>query len=169
MIIKLISRKGINMNIRNSASTILWLAVVFSTNVIAKDIAIFRWVDENNVVHFSQHQPQHSNYSQLTTFSSYKAREKEIPKQNTLPSVDDPLVELEKERAAVIAKNKEIAKKNCDAARLNEKMLNSFDKIMITAPDGKSNVLSEKEKNAQLELSRKQIDMYCTKDTAEKN
>ena len=151
------------MNIRNSASIALWSAVIFSTNVIAKDIAIYRWVDENNVVHFSQHQPQGENYSQLTTVSSYQAREKELEKNPTIPSVDEQLSQYEQEKAEVLAKNKEIADKNCKAAQLNEKTLNSFEVVMISDPDGKSRALSDKEKKAQLALSKKHINMYCEK------
>lgn len=154
------------MNIRNSASIALWSAVIFSTNVIAKDIAIYRWVDEKNVVHFSQHQPQSSNYSQLTTVSSYRAREKDQSKSTNAPTVDDQLAQYEKDKAEVIAKNEEIAAKNCKAARLNEKMLNSFNKVMLTDSDGKNRALSDKEKKAQLALSKEHIGLYCKNENA---
>jgi len=153
------------MNIRHSASIALWSAVIFSSNVIAKDIAIYRWIDENNVVHFSQHQPQGDNYSQLTTVASYQAKEKELPKNNDTPSVDEQLSQFEKERADVLAKNKVIAEKNCQAAQLNVKTLNSFDNVMFTDPDGKSRTLSSKEKKAQLALSKKHISIYCDKES----
>ncbi len=151
------------MNIRISAFITLWSAAVFSTNVIAQEIAIYRWVDENNVVHFSQHQPQHTNYSELTTIASYQAKkqaEQQLPSQ---PSVDEQIANFEKEQAEVLAKNKEITEKNCKAAQLNEKMLNSFDSVMITDAKGKNKALSDKEKKAQLALSKKHIDMYCDK------
>ena len=153
------------MNIRHSASIALWSAVIFSSNVIAKDIAIYRWVDENNVVHLSQHQPQGDNYSQLTTVASYQAREKELPKSNGIPSVDEQLSQFEKERADVLAKNKVIAEKNCQAAQLNVKTLNSFDNVMFTDSEGKSRALSSKEKKAQLALSKKHISIYCDKES----
>ncbi len=153
------------MSIRHSASIALWSAVVFSTNIMAKDIAIYRWVDENNVVHFSQHQPQNTNYSDLTTIASYRAREKELPKSAEIPSVDEQLAKYEKDRAEVAAKNKEIAEKNCKAAKLNEKMLNSFDSVMVTDSEGKNRALSEKEKREQLALSKKHINMYCIEES----
>ena len=149
------------MKMLSSASITLWLSVIFSANVIAQDISIYRWVDENGVVHFSQHQPQDGNYSQLTTFSSYKAKEDAKSKQTSLPSVDDELSEHEKEVAQVTAKNKEIMKKNCEAAQLNEKMLSSFDKVMVADSDGKNRALTDKEKKAQLELTKKQIETFC--------
>lgn len=157
------------MNICNSASIALWSAIVFSTNVIAKDITIYRWVDENDVVHFSQHQPQNSNYSQLTTFASYQARERERPKSVPTASVDDQLYQYEKDKAELLANNAEIAEKNCKAAHLNEKMLNSFNKIMITDADGKNSVMSNKEKKAQLAVNKEHISLYCKKENEKKD
>ena len=157
------------MNIRNSATLLLWSAVICSTNVIAKDIAIYRWVDENNVVHFSQHQPKDANYSELSTVASYRAKERELPKSTNSASVDEQLSQFEKEKADVLAKNEEIAKKNCQAAQLNQKMLNSLETVMIVGDDGKNKALSDKEKKAQLALSKEHISLYCATDTTESN
>ncbi|WP_114325394.1 DUF4124 domain-containing protein [Candidatus Colwellia aromaticivorans] len=147
------------MCIRSSAFVAICSAVMFSTSAIAKDIAIYRWVDENNVVHFSQQQPQDNSFSQLTTFASYKERQQ--PQKKQLPSVDEQLSQHEINQAEILAKNKVIAEKNCKAAQLNIKMLNSFNKITILDPDGKNRVLTDKEKKAQVTLSNKHIDLYC--------
>jgi len=154
------------MCIRSSAFVALWSIVTFSTSVIAKDVAIYRWVDENNVVHFSQHQPQNSNYSQLSTFASYKTKQKSDKNQSEdkqFPSVDEQLSRHEKEQAEIIEKNRVIAEKNCKAAQLNIKMLNSFNNVTTLDPDGKNRVLTDKEKKAQIVLSNKHIDLYCKK------
>lgn len=152
------------MYISNSDFIVLWFVVMFSTSALAKDVAIYRWVDENNVVHFSQHQPQSSNYSQLTTFASYKTKhapDKTQLENNQPPSVDEQLAQHEKKQAEIIEKNKVIAEKNCTAAQLNMKMLNSFSKISIQDPDGNNRVLTDKERKAQITLSTKHIDLYC--------
>lgn len=152
------------MFIRNSVFVAICSAIMFSSSTIAKDIAIYRWVDENNVVHFSQHQPQNNNFSQLTTFASYKAKQKsesgdsENKKQL---SVDEQISKHEKEQAEILEKNKVMAEKNCKAARLNIKTLNSFNKITILDTDGKNRTLTDKEKKAQVTLSNKHIDLYC--------
>ncbi|MCW8833393.1 MAG: DUF4124 domain-containing protein [Colwellia sp.] len=152
------------MNIRHSAPIFFLVAGILSTNVIAKNIAIYRWVDENNVVHFSQHQPRDDNYSQLTTIASYNAKEREQPEQKkAMPSVREQIARHEKEQAEINAKNKEITENNCKAAQLNMKMLNSFNQIMTTDADGKNRLLSDKEKKEQLELSKKHTDLYCKK------
>ena len=152
------------MFIRNSVFVTICSAIMFSSSTIAKDIAIYRWVDENNVVHFSQHQPQKNNFSQLTTFASYKAKQKSESggSENKKPlSVDEQISKHEKEQAEILEKNKVMAEKNCKAARLNIKMLNSFNKVTILDSNGKNRVLSDKEKKAQVTLSNKHIDLYC--------
>jgi hypothetical protein len=156
--------EGISMTNRNSASIILWSAVIFSTNVIANDIAIYRWVDENNVIHFSQHLPKDNKYTQLSTVSSYQAREQALPQGSNSTSTEDQLSQYEKDKAEELAKNEEIAQKNCKTAQLNKEMLLSMDKVLITDPDGKNRALSDKEKEVQLALSKKHINLYCTKD-----
>ncbi len=152
------------MFIRNSVFVAICSAIMFSSSTIAKDIAIYRWVDENNVVHFSQHQPQNNNFSQLTTFASYKAKQKSESgdSENKKPlSVDEQISKHEKEQAEILEKNKVMAEKNCKAARLNIKTLNSFNKITILDTDGKNRILTDKEKKAQVTLSNKHIDLYC--------
>ena len=151
------------MNLRYSAAIALWSAVIFSTNVIAKEIAIYRWVDENNVVHFSQHQPEGTNYTELTTFSSFKAKEEALSEQDNSPLVDEQISKFEAEQAAVVAKNKEIANKNCKAAQYNVKTLDSFDEVMFTDADGKERAMTTKEKKEKLALSKKHIELFCEK------
>jgi len=161
-----LNRQGINMRISNPAFLTICSAIIFSANAIAKDIAIYRWVDENNVVHFSHQVPQDNNYSQLITFSSYKAKQKpdnqQLPSSNQKnPSFDQQLTQDEKRQSAILENNKLIAEKNCNAARVNIKMLNSFSKISVVDSDGENRVLTDKEKKAQLTLSNKHVDLYC--------
>jgi hypothetical protein len=154
------------MCIRNLTFLAICSAVMFSNSAIAKDIAIYRWVDENNVVHFSQHHPQKSNYSQLTTFASYKTKQQSaINKANKKTLVDEQLTQYETTQAVILEKNKIIAEKYCKAAQLNIKMLNSFSKVTILASDGKNRVLTDKEKKAQVILSNKHIGLYCDKNS----
>jgi len=150
------------MIIRHSAILLVILAVICSFTVIAQDIAIFRWVDENNVVHFSQHQPQDDNYSQLTTFSSYQSSAvKTIDDRYPLPPVDEQLTKYEQEQAAIKTQNQVNIEKNCKAAQLNTKMLNSFEQVMTTDSEGRNRLLTAEEKQVQLELSKRHTELYC--------
>jgi hypothetical protein len=153
------------MNIDNSPLITLGFFIVFSSNVMANDIDIYRWVDENNVVHFSQDQPKNSRYSELNTVSSYQAAKQSPQKKVETPTVDDQLSDFEKNEAAAIAKNKEVADKNCQTAQLNEKTLNTLGAIILTDQSGEAKKLSDKEKKEQLELTKKHISLYCKKDT----
>ena len=78
-----------------------------------------------------------------------------------LPSVDKKLAKDVKRQAEILAKNKVIAEKNCQAAKVNIKTLNTFNRISISDPDGNSRVLTDKEKQEQITLSNKHIDLYC--------
>lgn len=157
------------MNIRYSASMLLAAAVFLSTNTIAKEIAIYRWVDENNIVHFSQNQPMGENYSQLTTISSYKASGRKAiteslnAESSTKIKEQELAVKLEEQQQKIIAKNKETYAKNCNAAQLNIKMLNSFNRILYTDTDGESKILSDEGKQEKLDISKKHIELYCEK------
>ena len=48
-------------------------------------------------------------------------------------------------------------------------MLNSLSKVTILAPDGKNRVLTAKEKKAQLQLSKKHVNLYCKKTSEKKS
>lgn len=150
------------MYIRYSALVAIFISAMFSTAVPASDITIYRWVDENNVVHFSQQLPQDDQYSQLSTFASYKA--KQLSESKQLPPVDDQLSDYEKRQKEISDKNKAIAIKNCEAAQLNLKMLNSFDKVTTLDANGKNHVLTDDERKAKVVLSNKHINLYCKSD-----
>ena len=107
----------------------------------------------------------------MTTFASYKAKQQsESESDNTpLPSVDEQLSQYEKKKIEVAEKNKIIADKNCKAAQLNIKMLNSLSKVTILASDGKNRVRTAQEKKAQLKVSKKHVDLYCKKGSEKKS
>ena len=45
---------------------------------MADNVTVYRWVDSNNVVHFSQHQPKHDNYTELSMSNVVKAKDDNI-------------------------------------------------------------------------------------------
>lgn len=144
---------------------IVGVMTLFSSPVNAKDIAIYRWVDKNNVVHFSQNLPKNDDYTQLTTVSSFKALSKE--ERIALKEKEASEKNQQEGQEQVIA-NEETFKRNCKAAKTNIKMLNSFNEVLITEEnsDGTTTnrVLSDQEKQAQLELSKKHVDLYCDRE-----
>jgi hypothetical protein len=136
--------------------------------VNAKEIAIYRWVDKDNIVHFSQNLPTNDDYKEFSTISSYKALSKAerkiIADQDT---ADKKIEDKEKQIDEVTAKNKATYEKNCKAAQLNIKMLNSLDEIHVNEEkdDGTigSRPLTTAEKAEKLALSKKHEGLYCNK------
>lgn len=134
--------------------------------VYAKEIAIYRWVDKNNIVHFSQNLPKGDEYREFSTISSYKALSKAerklIAEQET---AEQEVAVQEKNQDDVIAQNKATYEKNCKAAQLNIKMLNSLNEIHINEEksDGSigSRPLTTAEKREKLTLSKKHKELYC--------
>jgi hypothetical protein len=134
--------------------------------VYAKEIAIYRWVDKNNIVHFSQNLPKGDEYREFSTISSYKALSKAerklIAEQDT---AEQKIADQEKQQDVVIAQNKATYEKNCKAAQLNIKMLNSLNEIHINEEksDGSigSRPLTTAEKTEKLTLSKKHKELYC--------
>ena len=144
------------------------LSSVIVNCVYAKEIAIYRWVDKNNIVHFSQNLPKGDEYREFSTISSYKALSKAerklIAEQNT---AEQKIADQEKQQDVVIAQNKATYEKNCKAALLNIKMLNSLNEIHINEEksDGTigSRPLTAAEKTEKLTLSKKHKELYCNK------
>lgn len=133
-------------------------------DVSAKEIEIYRWVDKNNIVHFSQNLPQGEDYTELSTVSSFKALSKEERQALTEVKQSDKSTQ-EQDQQDIISKNKATFEKNCKAAKLNVKMLNSLDDLHINEEksDGTigSRPLTGAEKADKLALSKKHVELYC--------
>ena len=114
---------------------------------MADNVTVYRWVDSNNVVHFSQHQPKHDNYTELSMSNVVKA------KDDNINNVDEKPVETPVNIAATTNK--------CDEARANVTTLKGFDKIQYTNEKGELQVLTEQEKVQQLAGNEKQVEVYC--------
>jgi len=154
------------------ATTFLLATALLTSSVInsvsAKEIAIYRWVDKNNVVHFSQNLPHGDDYKELSTISSFKALSKAERKIiSEQDATEQKELDEDKQREDTIAKNKETYAKNCKNARLNMRMLNSSDDILINEEKDDGTIgeraLSEDEKAEKLKLSKKQEALYCSK------
>lgn len=138
------------------------------TEVNAKEIEIYRWVDKNNIVHFSQNLPKGDDYTELSTVSSFtalsKAEKDALSKEGDLAK---SAKEQEQAQQDIIDKNKATYEKNCKAAKLNVKMLNSLDELHINEElsDGSigSRPLTLAEKEDKLITSKKHVEMYCSK------
>jgi len=128
------------------------LLLAYSGSITAAEITVYRWVDKNNVVHFSQHQPAHGNYTEITMTEAYRPpREATIAKDETTRFLEQ--ASTDGLSAASLEK--------CNEAKANVRTLSDFEKIQYTDSDGITKVLNAEEKRQQLEISKKQVEVYC--------
>lgn len=124
-----------------------YVLLCFSGFSLADSVTVYRWVDDNNVVHFSQNQPSHNNYTELTMSNTVKPKNDLVAEQPNEP-LEEPL-ELQP------------STEKCEEAKANVRTLKAYDKIQFTDPQGVIQVLSEKEKLQQLEINEKLVEVYC--------
>lgn len=131
------------------------LAMVISClsfHTIAQDV-IYRWVDENNVVHYSQHQPGHDNYTTLTISNRPATQPKPVQENKTE-------LKAKSEQTEETSLDETLAER-CTEATNNLKTLTEFERVQVTDAKGELKVLTETEKNQQIKLTKKQIEVYC--------
>ena len=123
---------------------ILFTGVAFFSS--AANVTIYRWVDHNDVVHFSQQQPEHDNYTELSMSSPTRSKpveqEKPIETVNTVLAVDG-------------------SNAKCEEAKANVQTLKAYDKIQYQDASGEIKVLDATQKMQQLEINEKQVEVYC--------
>ncbi|WP_206484044.1 DUF4124 domain-containing protein [Thalassotalea sp. G2M2-11] len=119
---------------------------------LANNITVYRWVDENNVVHFSQNQPGHNNYTELTLANFEKNKPKMVAQKVKSDRVSN-------KQASPQSLNSDSNK--CEEAKANVKTLKAYDNIQYTDSTGTVQVLSDLEKSQQLEINEKHVEVYC--------
>jgi hypothetical protein len=131
-------------------SALLLLFTVGAT----ENVTVYRWVDKNNVVHFSQHQPAHDEYTELSVVTQ-SSKTNQDSKQEAV-SDDTASFEVADANSVSNADNAQ-----CKEARENVRILETFEKVQFTGADGEIRMLSAKEKEQQLAVSKKQVEVYC--------
>lgn len=69
------------MNIK--AFTLLLMILLYVDVSAAAKLTVYRWVDKNNIVHFSQNQPDHDNYIEMS-MTNNKSLSTVVNKKNHL-------------------------------------------------------------------------------------
>lgn len=128
------------------------IALMLASSIFAAEVTVYRWVDEKDIVHFSQNQPAHDNYTELTMTEAYH------------PPVPDEKESAGEDSDTLLASTEGLTENSlakCNEAKANVRTLSAFDKIQYTDSDGVTKVLSKLEKEQQLEISKKQVEVYC--------
>ena len=117
------------------------------SDCLADNVQVYRWVDENNIVHFSQYQPKHNNFTELMMYSSKNV------KDNNMPSQDSPSTPVNVAQPA--------SSEKCEEAKSNVSTLENFDLIQYKNTEGEVQVLTKEEKAEQLTINKKNVDTFC--------
>jgi len=127
---------------------------------------VYRWVDENGVVVFSQTPPQEGEAEKFKTRGARApeqaaAARKRIADQQQ--QVDDYLEdkELATEKQAREKELKEAMARNCEAARRNLAGLEASRNRLTRMPDGSVVRLTEEQRQEKINQSKAQIKEYC--------
>ena len=120
---------------------------------LADEVTVYRWVDDNGVVHYGQHEPLTEDFSQIVVETRYSPVQAPL-KNGTVTNKSDE----EDALANQLVKNSNI---KCKNARANLKTLNDFDKVEVNDKDGKARLLTNSERLQRLRLSEKEIELYC--------
>lgn len=145
------------MNIK-TLSLFLVILVYFDVSA-AEQLTVYRWVDKENVVHFSQHQPDHDDYIEISMANNKKSSARidkaSAPKSYKISNnnfSDGNKTDLDNE----------LNDGKCVTARENINTLQNFDNIQYKDEKGNVKILTALDKEQQLEMNNKQAEVYCT-------
>ena len=142
------------MNIKTLSLCLVTL-VYFDVSA-AEKLTVYRWIDKENVVHFSQNQPDLDDYIEMSMAKNKKSSVS-IDSTNTTESSQLKNREIgDSNEKSVISNDK------CRTARENIKTLENFDKIKYEDEKGNVKVLGALEMEQQLAMNTKQAEVYCT-------
>ncbi len=127
-------------------------AVLFVTTTWAE---AYKWVDDTGLVHFDQHPPAGDvQYETIDMPSSNPsdAEETEQPAQKTADKTqEDPPA----------ATPEQIQQKNCDTARERLAVLEQNQKVAMTDPNGKPQILNDEQRQAEIARSQESVKRFC--------
>ncbi|WP_448552000.1 DUF4124 domain-containing protein [Thalassotalea montiporae] len=137
--------------------------LLFTMSGNAQDTTVYRWVDKDNIVHFSHQHPNDKDFAKVDVRVAYAPV---VPDGEKNSFVDDWLAERQAQKEA---KNElerarqasELIEKNCQAAQVNLKLLGGFERILLKEPDGSSRLLTPEEKQEQRMLNKQHVEIYC--------
>jgi len=130
---------------------ILLMILVYCNVLAAEELTVYRWIDKNNVVHFSQNQPSHDDYIEISMANNKKSS-----------AIIDEKTSTEKPQPIdIVPSDTNDNNDKCVTARENIKILQNFDKIQYKNAKGNVKVLGAVEKEQQLAMNTKQAEVYC--------
>lgn len=132
---------------------------------------IYRWIDDNGVVNYTQQKPRNAEAEEIVTNtgSVRKASDSKPVPVPSSPATGKPLSAeqekmLEGLRAAERARQDEIAKikaDNCQQSRDVLARLSLKNRLRVKGPDGEYTVMPEDERQERISKAQENIALYC--------
>ncbi|MCZ6620224.1 MAG: DUF4124 domain-containing protein [Gammaproteobacteria bacterium] len=131
---------------------------------------VYRWVDENGVVNYTQNVPRGVKAQRITTQAgapSVIAEVEEVSEDTepeTPPLTDEQKSMLDELKAAELARQQELARirqTNCEQAREILANLSLTSRIRVRNPDGTQRVMGEDERQRRIEEAQQGIVTNC--------
>jgi len=137
------------------------LALAF---VPGAEAALYKWVDAEGNVSYSDKPPPEVNAEEVKQYSSGISAEES---QQKLDEITDKADAQQKDRELKddIAKQQterdETIKKNCDIARKNKSLLETTARVTLKDRDGNDYFLEDDQREAKLADANAQVQRYC--------
>jgi len=133
--------------------------LIIAANVFAENVTIYRWVDKDDIVHFSQHQPEKGHFVEMNVANA-------APDRTTLAIEPVPIDTISINNSDELPSTDELfiseMGDKCQEAQTNVTTLKTFDNIQTTDTDGNKSILTLQQKQQQLEMNLKRVEVYCS-------
>jgi len=139
--------------------------VLFATDAAAQN-EVYRWVDENGVVHFGDQPPAHSNAEQVSIQQSKGiteglSTEPVATDQEPQPSYAQQLREERLDKRKLNAENKKIAAEGCEQMRKLVSELEPSTRVIVRMDDGTVTRLDDNVRLEKLAEAKAYIARNC--------
>ncbi len=125
---------------------------------------LYKWVDEYGNVTYSERKPPGQQAEEIkvrTAPASTPKAEERLDSMREKTDTQRKDREFATNAANENQKEIEVFKKNCEIARQNRRVLQNSSRIQGTDGQGKNYFLDEREIQAKLQQTNKQIELYC--------
>lgn len=146
----------------------LIIALVFAGFSVVNAEKVYKWVDENGQIHYSNQKPDTENVETVKLKKAPKIVKKETEETNTevanVTAAEEPVdPEAEKEAKKQMAKaDAANRKKQCDAARKNLNALNTSTRVaQVDEATGTRTIMTDEQRVKAFQQANKAIKDFC--------
>jgi len=125
----------------------------------AEKIKVYKWVDKNGVVTFSEYRPQEDDYIELEIEG-----DRVVGGNNEELDYDLSGLEREQVDEGVVEELNQKADEYCQKAKHNLSVLDSFKNVRVLDENGQPKVLSQDDVMEQRRLANRQVELFCNEE-----